>query len=756
MDNLQRFELKKLSPQGDEFALVLYLDNQLTEFASELGSAPRAKSDMLTTAKQILKERYPSVKVTVVKVILGGMVITSIPLVSDASSASAAEPNGTTTQVTQVDGNPIYHEVSAGDTLWNLSVKYKTSVDNIKKANNLTSDVLKLGQRLIIPKAFHVVGTGDYLTVLAKKYGVSVDAIKQVNGLTSDATQLGQTLIIPMVVGTTSTVTPAPAPAPTEQTPTQTQATTYIVVAGDSLSVIAKRFGTTVEALRSANQLTSDLLRIGQSITIPGTSTVVPPTETAPVSKTETYTVVAGDSLSVIAKRFGTTVDDLRRTNNLTSDLLSIGQVLTISGTEPTAPVAEPNVPTPEPTAPSPVKETNTYTVVAGDNLWLLAQRFGTTVDAIRTASNLTSDALQIGQTLNIPTNEAVQPATPTPAPTTEPAPTTVPSTHTVAAGDNLWVIANRYGTTITALRTANNLTTDLLQIGQVLTIPSADTGAVQPAPTPTPVKENDATPTPTAEERATFVYAVKSGDTLSAIANRFGVTVEAIRTANNLNSDFLSIGQALTIPNGINASELTGANTITYITHTVVSGDNFWDLSVRYGIPQAELLRANNMTTSSRLSIGQKLTIPVHNIAVKEVVSERHGELLDWFTEAQYVFTIGKTAKITDLNTGKSFFIKRTVGYGHADSETVSVNDTNIAKSIWGGFSWTPRAVIIEIDGRKIAGSMSFMPHDVEYVSNNGITGHFDVYTSGGIRTKDGKPDPSHQAQVERAAGLR
>ncbi|WP_182102456.1 LysM peptidoglycan-binding domain-containing protein [Niallia taxi] len=754
MDNFQRYELKKLSPQNDEFALVLYLDDQLTEFANELGTTPTAKSDMLTTARQILRERYPKVKVTMVKVILGGLVVTSIPLASDASSASAAEPNGTTSaQTSQVDGNSIHHQVVAGDTLWNLSVKYKTSVDNIKRANNLTSDVLKLGQQLIMPKAFHTVGTGDYLTVLAKKYGVTVDSIKQANGLTSDATRLGQTLIIPMVIGATSTTTPIPAP--TEQAPTQSQSTTYVVVAGDSLSVIAKRFGTTVEALRSENQLTSDLLRIGQSLTIPGTSTAVPPTETAPVSKTETYTVVAGDSLSVIAKRFDTTVEDLRRTNNLTSDLLSIGQMLTIPGTMPTTPVAEPSVPTPE--APAPVEENNSYTVVAGDNLWLLAQRFGTTIDAIRSASNLTSDALQIGQTLSIPTKETVEPGAPTPevpTPTTEPAPTTVPSTHTVAAGDNLWVIANRYGTTITALRSANNLTTDLLQIGQVLTIPSADTGTVQPAPTPE--KEKEVAPTPIAEERATFVYAVKSGDTLSAIANRFGVTVADIRTANNLKSDFLSIGQALTIPNGINAPEQTGANTITYTTHTVASGDNIWDLSVRYGIPQAELLRVNNLTTSSRLSIGQKLKIPVHNIAVKEVVSERHGELLDWFSEGQYVFPIGKTAKVTDFATGKSFYIKRTVGAGHADSETVTVNDTNIAKSIWGGFSWTPRAVILEIDGRKVAASMSFMPHDVEYIANNGISGHFDVYTSGGIRTKDGKPDPTHQAQVERAAGLR
>lgn len=117
--------------------------------------------------------------------------------------------------------------------------------------------------------------------------------------------------------------------------------------------------------------------------------------------------------------------------------------------------------------------------------------------------------------------------------------------------------------------------------------------------------------------------------------------------------------------------------------------------------------------------------------------------------------FHYWKKAKVTDLVTGKSFYIQRTIGANHADSETVSASDTNVAKSIWGGFSWNTRAVILEVDGRKLAASMSFMPHEREYIANNGITGHFDVYFANSTRHADGKPDPLHQAQVERAAGL-
>jgi peptidoglycan DL-endopeptidase LytF len=112
------------------------------------------------------------------------------------STVQAAEP--TTSQVE--NPSKAYYQVASGDTLWIISRKFNTSVDFIKKANYLISDVLQLNQRLIIPKAFHKVTTGDYLTVLAKKYGTTVDAIKEVNNLTSDATRLGQTLIIPILI----------------------------------------------------------------------------------------------------------------------------------------------------------------------------------------------------------------------------------------------------------------------------------------------------------------------------------------------------------------------------------------------------------------------------------------------------------------------------------------------------------------------------------------------------------------------------
>lgn len=104
---------------------------------------------------------------------------------------------------------------------------------------------------------------------------------------------------------------------------------------------------------------------------------------TSPGSDYFEYTVRSGDTLWILAQRYGTTVDTIKRLNGLTSDILRIGQVLRIP-TSTSYPYFE-------------------YTVRSGDTLWLLSRRFGTTVDAIRSLNGLTSDALSIGQVLLIP-----------------------------------------------------------------------------------------------------------------------------------------------------------------------------------------------------------------------------------------------------------------------------------------------------------------------------------------------------------------
>lgn len=104
---------------------------------------------------------------------------------------------------------------------------------------------------------------------------------------------LGQSLYVPV----SDTVSTLPS-----STTNKSETSTYIVQSGDSLSVIAKRFQTTVLSIKEANSLTTDIIRVGQTLNVPGKATELPPVTTQPSQEITKYTVVSGDSLSVIAK----------------------------------------------------------------------------------------------------------------------------------------------------------------------------------------------------------------------------------------------------------------------------------------------------------------------------------------------------------------------------------------------------------------------------------------------------------------------
>ncbi|WP_066304339.1 LysM peptidoglycan-binding domain-containing protein [Bacillus sp. FJAT-29814] len=434
MENIQRYEIKKIAPNRDEFEFILHLDGQFSEFATELGTVPSEKKDITALAKQIIKDKYPYLKVTAIKVILGGVAITTIPLTTHSSTAHAEGSNGSSpAQTAQADS--IYYHVLSGDTLWGISKKFGITVDDIKRANLLTTDILKVNQLLIIPKAFHTVGTGDYLTVLAKKYGTTVAGIKQVNNLNSDATIIGQTLIIPMLIG--GGTNNGQAQSAVQTPPQDLTASTHTVVAGDTLWGISARYKIDVDTLRKANQLQSDMLHIGQTLIIPttqtGEATTAIPSEPAKTTGME-YTVVAGDTLWGISARYKIDVDTLRKANQLQSDMLHIDQTLII----PTTQTGEAT-----PTVPSePAKTTGTeYTVVPGDSLSVIAKRSNISVELLKQANQLTSDFIKVGQVLKIPTASVVSAPTPVTTATPDPAPASAPDQELAAVQKNLQIL---------------------------------------------------------------------------------------------------------------------------------------------------------------------------------------------------------------------------------------------------------------------------------------------------------------------------
>lgn len=254
-------------------------------------------------------------------------------------------------------GTGLNYTVEPGDSLWSISKKFNVSIEDLKLANDLTSNLLNVGQVLKIPKeekpttgdySIYTVAKGDSLYGIAKKYNLSVDELIKYNNLDSTNLSVGEQLLIPNIGNLSST---------------------YIVKSGDSLYSIAKKYGISVDELKRANGLTTNNLSIGQTLVIPE-------------SKSEIgYVVKAGDSLYSIAKKYGISVDELKKANGLTTNNLSIGQELIIPETS----------------------QTMTYTVKSGDSLYSIADKYGITVADIKNANNLKSNLLSIGQILVIP-----------------------------------------------------------------------------------------------------------------------------------------------------------------------------------------------------------------------------------------------------------------------------------------------------------------------------------------------------------------
>jgi len=189
-----------------------------------------------------------------------------------------------------------------------------------------------------------------------------------------------------------------------------------------------------------------------------------------------------------------------------------------------------------------------THTVQAGQTLFIISQIYGVPWTSIAAANGIVGDRIFAGQTLTIPDPNA-------PAPVSAPAPSAANPVHVVQAGETLFTIGLQYGIVWTKIAAANGIAGDIVYTGQRLVIPVNGPAQAPAEPTAAPADPTavpaDPTPAPAPAEPTTgqTTHVVQRGDTLAAIAQRFGITWPAIMAANNLGSDLIYTGQTLVIP---------------------------------------------------------------------------------------------------------------------------------------------------------------------------------------------------------------
>ena len=452
------------------------------------------------------------------------------------------------------------YTVKRGDTLKSIALENNLTVEAILNANPDIADPedLRSGQSIVLP-LLNTSGysSGDYYTV---KVGDTLESIAKEHGTAVDAILLKNPKLIDtdsVEAGETIEIPKAHA-SQIPPPPATCSGRYYTVVAGDSLYLIAQRNNITLDALLAANPQITDPARIsvGQVICVPGTT---------PSCEGTLYTIRAGDTLFSLAQRYNTTVDAIIRANpGIDPSNLRIGQVICIPSSTP---------------GPVPCPGGTLYTIRAGDTLFALAQRYNTTVDAILRANpGIDPNNLRVGQIICIPG--------------TGPVPCPGGTLYTIRAGDTLFSLAQRFNVTVDAIIQANpGIDPNNLRVGQEICIPG--TGPV-PCPGGT-------------------LYTIRAGDTLFSLAQRFNVTVDAIIQANpGIDPNNLRVGQVICIP-GTGPVPCPGGT-----LYTIRAGDTLFSLAQRFNVTVDAVLRANPGIDPNNLRIGQEICIPAATLEIE------------------------------------------------------------------------------------------------------------------------------------------
>lgn len=332
------------------------------------------------------------------------------------------------------------------------------------------------------------------------------------------------------------------------------------------------------------------------------------------ISDSETQLVVKyhkvkrGETLSIIARRYGVSVSTLKKWNGLRSSRLKTGQRLRINTYQRVAKKEEPETvqeELAENKVEQPVEKPNTtvqqsidvdtkyHTVRRGETLGLIAERYGVTVSRLKDWNDLRSNKIFVGQRLKVVSMvDKGEIEVEGDADVQENA-----TTHKVRRGESLFSIAEDYGVTIDNLKEWNNLSGSSIDAGQTLIVNASA------------AKASKKSSGSSEKKAATTKHKVRRGETLGAIASRYGVTVDDLKDWNNLSSSRIDVGQTLIVKGSKSTSSLRSSKS-SYTTHTVRNGETLGGIAERYGTTASAIRKANGIK-GSMIRKGQKLKIP-------------------------------------------------------------------------------------------------------------------------------------------------
>ena len=572
----------------------------------------------------------------------------------------------------------LVHDVRKGETLNKIAKKYGVTVYELADANNIsTKSKLYVGVPLRIPVLVNpnendyssntdIIIAQDngnktdeeyvspYLTLTDETSTEEVITVTETdNSVTEIDGQTVETLVSETFVEGKESVGTVESIVPEGYVPV-----TYRVKKDDSLLGIADMFSARVSDLRNWNNIPyTSSIRVGQSLTmyVPedkqgyyaslDKSTEI--VEQAPKNYTDSnkpsyvyHTISRGENLGLIATQYGVSIAALKEWNNLNNNKIVAGKKLKIYTDENYTP------------SPNEISSNNTkgnvyyYKVKKGDTISEIAERYHISAVGLKKWNNLNGNKIVSGQTLKIYSNGT----TPSLVESTT-SPSGNVNYHKIKSGETIGSIAEEYKVSASSIREWNSLTSDKIIAGTTLKIYSLSSPKVD--------SKKDSHKSELTSESIT--HQIQSGETIIAISESYGVSVDDIKRWNNLSSSKIVAGKTLIIYSNGNGHK----NPVTTVTektsksstHKVTKGETLGVIAEKYHVSIASIQKLNKIN-GNKIIVGQELKIPESSSVSSQKTKDglhivENGETL-YSIAIKYNTSVQKIKKLNNLSNSK------------------------------------------------------------------------------------------------------